>query len=36
MVEAMALCRRPKEEKEGQAANLELAGSRAETALSFA
>lgn len=23
---AMALCRRPKEEKEGQAANLELAG----------
>lgn len=26
MVEAMALCRRPEEEKEGQAANLELAG----------
>lgn len=26
MVEGMALCRRPKEEKEGQAANLELAG----------
>lgn len=25
MVEGMALCRRPEEEKEGQAANLELA-----------